>query len=410
MISVRGMPEKVLPRKSVVFRELLPQADDVNSGAGVGHSAAQRVYGQTDFARCAVVGNGGILKTAKYGRAIDSHTAVFRANQAPVKTYEHYVGTKATFRILNKKWTQQYSRGDKMWLPLERGATLVASRGDPALSKRLIVAYPKRPDVTVVGLDSSVRGAVSKLMNEFRALLKTCAGIRPPGGQTPSSGIIMTVMALALCDEVTLYGFGNGPGSAGTYQYYVLRGTERRAGDMLHSMQLEHHLFRKLESAGYVKICGAGQAGCGLKANGGKAIAKLHAAVEGRGTDQVTSTAPGVTATAAAAAAPKSKTKPAASYGDGEAFRTVSPREFMVHHPGVELEEEAHPEVHPEDAEGEREELEQEFEAAPNAEEVGSAEVEREREGEGEGEGEGEAEGGGEARMELGEDVYSGQV
>jgi len=27
------------------------------------------------------VGNGGVLKTARFGRAIDSHTAVFRANQ-----------------------------------------------------------------------------------------------------------------------------------------------------------------------------------------------------------------------------------------------------------------------------------------------------------------------------------------
>ena len=34
------------------------------------------------------VGNGGVLKTARFGRSIDSHTAVFRANQAPVKTYE----------------------------------------------------------------------------------------------------------------------------------------------------------------------------------------------------------------------------------------------------------------------------------------------------------------------------------
>ena len=189
MISLKGLPEKVLPPKKVVFKDLLPQSPDVNTGAGVGRSPAARVYEQTSFARCAVVGNGGILKTAKYGRAIDSHTVVFRANQAPVKTYEQYVGTKATFRILNKKWTQQYSRGDKMWLPLERGATLVASRGDPAIAKRLIVAYPKRPDVSIVGLDTSVRGAVGKLMNDFRVILKTCANVKPPGreGANPST-------------------------------------------------------------------------------------------------------------------------------------------------------------------------------------------------------------------------------
>ena len=160
-----------------------------------------------------------------------------------MKTYEHYVGTKATFRILNKKWTQQYSRGDKMWLPLERGATLVASRGDPGIARRLIVAYPKRPDVTIVGLDSSVRGAVGKLMDDFRIILKTCANVRPAGGNTPSSGIIMTVMALAMCDEVNLYGFGNGHGASGRPS--ILRvarhGETRRGHASLHAAGAPPH-------------------------------------------------------------------------------------------------------------------------------------------------------------------------
>jgi hypothetical protein len=334
----------VLPKKEVVFKDLLPTAagDDGDGSAATkpGQSTVARVYEQTSFARCAVVGNGGILKTAKYGRAIDSHTAVFRANQAPVKSYEAHVGTKATFRILNKKWTQQYSRGDKMWLPLERGATLVASRGDPAVARRLVVAYPKRPDVAIVGLDSSVRGAVSKLMNEFRVALRACANVRPPGGQTPSSGIIMTVMALAMCREINLYGFGNGHGAAGAYQYYVLRGTERRAGDQLHSMQLEHHLIKRLEATGHLKVCESGQASCGFRAAGGRRAAGLNGRPGGGGGG-------GAAAVAEAAAAAAQRDEIAGESdagGEAEAFRTVAPQEFAAHSGPEAADADAHPE------------------------------------------------------------------
>ena len=54
-----------------------------------------------------MVGNGGVLKRYSFGRAIDGHDAVLRLNQAPVKSYEKIVGSKTTFRVLNK-WTTVY--------------------------------------------------------------------------------------------------------------------------------------------------------------------------------------------------------------------------------------------------------------------------------------------------------------
>ena len=86
-------------------------------------------FERLNFSTCAVVGNGGTLQTTKYGKSIDSHEVVFRANQAPVKRYEDKVGSKTTFRILNKRWLGTYSAGVG-YLPLERGVFLVTSRGD----------------------------------------------------------------------------------------------------------------------------------------------------------------------------------------------------------------------------------------------------------------------------------------
>ncbi|KAM3863978.1 alpha-N-acetylgalactosaminide alpha-2,6-sialyltransferase 2 [Diretmus argenteus] len=47
--------------------------------------------------RCAVVGNGGILRGSKQGRDIDTHDFVFRVNGAVTKRFEEDVGTKTSF-------------------------------------------------------------------------------------------------------------------------------------------------------------------------------------------------------------------------------------------------------------------------------------------------------------------------
>ncbi|KPP78200.1 hypothetical protein Z043_102316 [Scleropages formosus] len=53
--------------------------------------------GSLHCVRCAVVGNGGILKGSKQGKAINSHHFVFRVNGAITKGFEEDVGTKTNF-------------------------------------------------------------------------------------------------------------------------------------------------------------------------------------------------------------------------------------------------------------------------------------------------------------------------
>ncbi|XP_042360488.1 alpha-N-acetylgalactosaminide alpha-2,6-sialyltransferase 2-like [Plectropomus leopardus] len=47
--------------------------------------------------RCAVVGNGGILRGSRQGKNIDNHDFVFRLNGAVIKGFEEDVGTKISF-------------------------------------------------------------------------------------------------------------------------------------------------------------------------------------------------------------------------------------------------------------------------------------------------------------------------
>ncbi|KAG5262813.1 hypothetical protein AALO_G00279180 [Alosa alosa] len=47
--------------------------------------------------RCAVVGNGGILKDSKKGLEIDQHDYIFRTNGAVIKGFEQDVGSRTSF-------------------------------------------------------------------------------------------------------------------------------------------------------------------------------------------------------------------------------------------------------------------------------------------------------------------------
>lgn len=118
--------------------------------------------------------------------------------------------------------------------------------------------------VRVYSMHSAVGRASRKLLQEFRRRLQCSKKKRRlAGGSTPSSGIFMVVMAMTLCDRVTVNGFGTG-GKA--YQYYKFKGTERKVGDKVHSFDAEKALIEQLGKEGHIKTCFTkGNPSCGLQ-------------------------------------------------------------------------------------------------------------------------------------------------
>ena len=175
-----------------------------------------------NFSTCAVVGNSGTLLNSSFGSAIDSHSAVWRINQAPTnKRFEKHVGKKSTIRLINMRWTNKYGDprflfGEKdapgskgVGLPLEQNVTLVSTRSKPQNFDRMAeLLRALRTDVRFLYLSSRVVSQARRLLVGYRVLMEEANPGEPRyfGGSTPSSGFLALFASLQMCDHVTAYG------------------------------------------------------------------------------------------------------------------------------------------------------------------------------------------------------------
>ncbi|KAL6848527.1 hypothetical protein ACP4OV_021821 [Aristida adscensionis] len=160
-------------------------------------------YVPRQFGRCAVVGNSGDLLKTKFGDEIDSYDVVIRENGAPIQNYTEYVGTKSTFRLLN------------------RGSA-------KALDK-------------VVELDETKKEELP-INNPVYLMLGTSFGSSAKG-----TGLKALEFALSICDSVDMYGFTVDPGYKEWTRYF----SESRKG---HTPLHGRAYYQMMECLGLVKI------------------------------------------------------------------------------------------------------------------------------------------------------------
>eukprot|EP00951_Prasinocladus_malaysianus_P049475 scaffold670195_cov38-Prasinocladus_malaysianus.AAC.1 len=96
-------------------REWAPHLQDIQPFLPASPDAFYRLPAGQNLT-CAIVGNHGNLARSRYGRQIDAHSIVVRMNrlacetfnigdlsaQGPTRGYERQVGSRTTFRVLNK--------------------------------------------------------------------------------------------------------------------------------------------------------------------------------------------------------------------------------------------------------------------------------------------------------------------
>ncbi|URE28507.1 sialyltransferase family domain containing protein [Musa troglodytarum] len=166
------------------------------------------------YGSCAVVGNSGILLNNDHGGLIDGHDLVIRLNNARVSGYSHKVGSKTGLSFVNSNILHICAR---------RPGCFCHPYGESVPIVMIVKYYSLKRFVDATG--------------------------KPPGEWTKahdekmfhySSGMQAVMLALGMCDQVSVFGFGK---SAEAKHHYH---TNQKAELDLHDYEAEYALYRDL--------------------------------------------------------------------------------------------------------------------------------------------------------------------
>uniref|UniRef100_A0A7S1C754 Uncharacterized protein n=1 Tax=Bicosoecida sp. CB-2014 TaxID=1486930 RepID=A0A7S1C754_9STRA len=174
---------------------------------------------------CAVVGNGGVLLGRGLGREIDTHDVVIRFNFGPVDGYERDVGSRTTVRmfypessdLLRETSSAQTLQG--LWLFRAHDVAGVYWLRHLLVGDRVQIAHWKGSDW--LNLTTTLPVARSNVAVAAPSFLRYVSR-RWLDGHKPSSGLEGIVMALHLCEHVSVYGFNVQDADAPYYYFSEL--------------------------------------------------------------------------------------------------------------------------------------------------------------------------------------------
>lgn len=162
---------------------------------------------------CAVVGSSDLLRLSPRGAEIDSHSFVWRLNNAPTAGWEAAVGRRTSLRVINHVPIEK-------WLLLASNRSALAATRDGDEYQRLLCAPGAVEHGCVVSLQSAGRAFATKLEmyrelypSHHLSLMSDAMqrfGTRCNSelhGSAPSGGLLTVLLALAVCDSVSLFGF-----------------------------------------------------------------------------------------------------------------------------------------------------------------------------------------------------------
>ncbi|NP_001279920.1 alpha-2,8-sialyltransferase 8E [Callorhinchus milii] len=213
-------------------------------------------YSRSQFKKCAVVGNGGILKKSECGKEINSADFVFSCNLPPLSNeYARDVGHRTQLVTANpsiiKKRFQKLDKWRRPFVELLQ------------VYENTSVVMPAFYNTRNTDVSLRVRYA----LDDFSApqdlfyfhprYLENVArfwGRQGVRAKRPSSGLMLVTAAMELCQEVHLYGFWGFPmdpsGIHITHHYYD--NVKPRPG--FHSMPNEIFTFLHMHSRGVLQV------------------------------------------------------------------------------------------------------------------------------------------------------------
>ncbi|KAK7896481.1 hypothetical protein WMY93_021806 [Mugilogobius chulae] len=189
-------------------------------------------YSKSQYKKCAVIGNGGIIKNSKCGKEIDSADFVFRCNIPPINDkYSADVGTKTDLVTINPSIiTERFQKLEKWRRPFFQ-----------------VLQNYENSSVVLPAFYNTRNTDYLLNVQRFWAV----QGVR---AKRLSSGLMLVTAALEMCEEVHLYGFWafpmNPSGIFITHHYYD--NVKPRPG--FHAMPHEIFNFIHMHTRGIINL------------------------------------------------------------------------------------------------------------------------------------------------------------
>lgn len=209
--------------------------------------------------RCVVVGSGGILHGKNLGPHIDQYDIIIRMNNAPVHGFERDAGSRTTIRLMYPEgapsMSQEYKSTEVVALVVFKSLDLAwltsVVTKDPLswwsklwFWRDVIDSIPLQPE--------NFRILNPEIMYRTGRVLQTYSGQQKK--MVPTLGISAVVLALQVCNEVSLAGFGydlQHPGAL--LHYYESLRMDAMMTQVVHDISAETILLRELVKAGAVQ-------------------------------------------------------------------------------------------------------------------------------------------------------------
>lgn len=193
---------------------------------------------------CAVVGNSGNLRGSKYGSQIDNHEIIIRMNGGVTRGFETDVGAKTTHRVMYPESA----------INLDNSTHLVLFPFKIMDFQWAIEAFTtgfhRRSYAPVIPKIKANKNLVLVVSPAFMKYVHTSWLFKK--GRYPSTGFMTLVLALHICDEVHIFGFGADKNGNWNHYWEELRNKNLKTG--VHPGTYEYDLIQELAKQQKVKF------------------------------------------------------------------------------------------------------------------------------------------------------------
>lgn len=208
--------------------------------------------------RCVVVGSGGVLHGSHLGSHIDQYDIIIRLNNAPVPGFERDAGSRTTIRLMYPEGAphsaNEYQHTSMVAvvvfksLDLDWLTSIVTKQPLSFWSKMwfwkdVVDEIPLRPENFRI-LHPEIIHKTVQALQQYSV---------KQGNMVPTIGASAVVVALQLCDQVSLAGFGyDMHRPQARLHYYESTRMDAMKAQVVHDVSAEKLFLRDLVSAGAV--------------------------------------------------------------------------------------------------------------------------------------------------------------